>query len=368
MEILHVLNNLGDGGAEALVTDLVVENYTRQKHLNMGVLSLIKPITKTHANRASVIKEKGGFSFESFSNLFVQLIDINSVIMKHDVKVVHAHNLRSAILASIVKVIFNRKINVVFTQHTDRLKRPLFHIIVLKRAIDAYVAICQKSFNDMGLRLGKKGRVIQVPNGIPKFKMTENCYKKPGVINMVTIARFDKKKGYHVLLNAISELNNKGLIGKYHFWLIGDGDIRSDMEKLASELKVSSNVTFLGNVYEARQYLKCFDALVIASDYEGLPISALEAIQAKLPIITTDVGGMSELVKDSLNGYLVPKQDPLALANALEILSDESKLNLLKKGARQTSDKYSISNCLNEYLKTYQSINASLYLSEEMYA
>ena len=117
--------------------------------------------------------------------------------------------------------------------------------------------------------------------------------------------------------------------------LIGEGELRKDLEIRAAEEGVTDRVHFLGDRNDVHELLQGLDLFVLSSVSEGYSLALLEAGAAALPIIATDVGGNSEIIRDGETGRLVPPGDPLVLAKAmLSLLGDPSQARALGKSAR----------------------------------
>jgi glycosyltransferase involved in cell wall biosynthesis len=107
--------------------------------------------------------------------------------------------------------------------------------------------------------------------------------------------------------------------------LIGDGPTRPATERLVAKLGIGDRVDFLGDRNDVEQLLSRSNIFVLASIVDSLPISILEAMRAGLPVIASDVGGISELVKHGETGLLVPPRCVGAMTRALsELLADKS--------------------------------------------
>jgi glycosyltransferase involved in cell wall biosynthesis len=112
---------------------------------------------------------------------------------------------------------------------------------------------------------------------------------RPPVITMV--ARFAPVKDHPTLLRAFANLHPGPCLR-----LVGDGPLRQDCERLAHELGIGDRVEFLGDRDDIPRLLASSDVFVLASKYEMLPLSVLEAMRAGLPVIASDVGGMRETI------------------------------------------------------------------------
>jgi glycosyltransferase involved in cell wall biosynthesis len=137
---------------------------------------------------------------------------------------------------------------------------------------------------------------------------------------VLAVARLDPQKGHRHLLAAATDVPGA------MFVLAGDGPERPALEALASTLGVADRVRFLGTRDDVPELLAASDAVVLPSLYEGLPISALEAMAARRPVVATAIGGTDEAVVDGETGLLVPPADPAALAAALRRVLEDAAL------------------------------------------
>ena len=105
--------------------------------------------------------------------------------------------------------------------------------------------------------------------------------------------------------------------------LVGDGPDRAAVERLAAELGLRDAARLLGTRADVPELLATAHCVLLASDYEGCPLSVLEAMAAGVPVVATAVGGVPEIVADGETGLLTPRGDAQALARALEtVLAD----------------------------------------------
>ncbi len=102
-----------------------------------------------------------------------------------------------------------------------------------------------------------------------------------------------------------------------HFVIVGDGELRADVERLAVSLGVGQSVTFTGWQQDMTAVYSDLDVLAVSSQNEGTPVTLIEAVTARCPVVATAVGGVPDLLSDGALGTLVPPDDAAALADAI---------------------------------------------------
>ena len=120
---------------------------------------------------------------------------------------------------------------------------------------------------------------------------------------------------------------------------------------------IEKNVVFTGNVSNVEDYLAKADIFVMTSDYEGLPLSAIEAMAAGLPIISTRAGGVVNLIQDQVNGILVDIGDEKEITEAiLDLCQNFDKRKQLGDQAKYSVKKYSVENMVHQYEELYKQL------------
>lgn len=162
-----------------------------------------------------------------------------------------------------------------------------------------------------------------------------------------SIGELHVNKGYDCAITAI--INNE-----MHLVLIGDGEERDSLEKLAQESGVSDRVHFLGFVPDAAKYVRAFDTFLLPSLKEGLPYVLLEAGAAYVPIIASDIPGVRDIVLPDFTGILV-ERDPTQIASALKRLEDAHLVHsLTKEMATRVRATFSMKTMLEKTLASYE--------------
>lgn len=140
---------------------------------------------------------------------------------------------------------------------------------------------------------------------------------------LLVLAVLTKRKGVDVLLRALHRLRSTPSLARLQLLVGGDGEESANLQALARELSLESNVRFLGRRKDAGDLLLACDVFVLPSRAEGLGVAALEALGAGRPVIASRVGGLGEMVVDGQCGLLVPAEDEAALAAAIARLEED---------------------------------------------
>ncbi len=159
---------------------------------------------------------------------------------------------------------------------------------------------------------------------------------------VICVGRLTPAKGQHVLLAAISHLRAEGR--RVRLRLIGDGPDRESLTAAALRLGIEDRVTFEGAINQdrIRDFYEEADVFALASFAEGIPVVLMEAMAMEIPCVSTWVAGIPELIRDSMDGLLVPPSDEAALAGAIARLMDDRELRreLGRSGRRRVMEKY----------------------------
>jgi len=160
---------------------------------------------------------------------------------------------------------------------------------------------------------------------------------------LVCVAELHPIKRHHILIEAISELVKN--YPTLRLILIGDGELKSVIEKQIANADLTENIFVLGNITEAARFLKAFDMFVLASKSESYGYVLHEAGLAELPVVATNVGGIPDIIINNQSGLLVPPDDISAIYEAIKKLIDNPDLakslanNLLEKMSARTIEK-----------------------------
>lgn len=159
---------------------------------------------------------------------------------------------------------------------------------------------------------------LELYRAIPEGRPDRGTHEGPVIAN---IGRLGQSKGQHVLLDAAALVLRQRPDAR--FMIVGQGRLDQQLKEQARALGIADRVIFTGLRHDIPTILAQSDIFVLSSFWEGLPLSAVEAMAAARPVVLTDVGGNRELVEPGAQGLIVPPGDPRALADALLLLSND---------------------------------------------
>ncbi len=171
-----------------------------------------------------------------------------------------------------------------------------------------------------------------------------------------SVGRMHRSKDFGNLLTAMVQVRKR--IPAVWLLLVGDGELRSELESRAQTLGLSSVVTFTGIRDDVPDILAALDIFVLPSRWEGLPLVVLEAMAAGLPVVATAVGGTPEVVVDGVTGLLVPPRDPAALAQAITRLlrNPDLRRKMGRAGRERVTEHFSVEQMVRKTESLYEQL------------
>jgi len=247
--------------------------------------------------------------------------DLTRLFKRERVDLVHSHHVGPFLYSALAASVEN--LPHVHTEHSHE-----FYDEPRRRAIGQWmdssarvVAVTEEISQWREAHLGRPCEVIH--NGVPMPSMRGACGEQvrrelglcSGTFVIGCVARLSPEKDHAFLLRAFARL----LQAKPHsqLVLVGDGPEREALERLAGALGVAPRVLFLGRRNDVDRLIRAFDLVTLTSSREGLPLAILEAMSHAVPVVTTAVGGLPDLLRDG-GGRLVSHGDIEGLAMALE--------------------------------------------------
>jgi glycosyltransferase involved in cell wall biosynthesis len=199
---------------------------------------------------------------------------------------------------------------------TENLKVRAYHMLdqFLMRAADTVIVMSGRHLRDLAAR-DRDVRLIHNAVLFPAEEGAPARDNREGVAHLLVMGRLSSEKGVDVLLNAYGRLVGSGL--QLHLDVVGDGPDRASLEALAVQLHIAGQVTFHGHQADPKPFYRGADVLIIPSRSEGLPNVLLEAIAHGLPVVSTRVGAVPEVLTDSNVGLLCDIGDVAGMQSAI---------------------------------------------------
>jgi len=207
--------------------------------------------------------------------------------------------------------------------------------------------------------------LLVVPNGIDlkddvaesDRELIRSEYGIPAdAIVVGTVGRLAEVKRQDRLLKAAAELS----LGNRKLWvlIVGEGPERDRLVQLATSLGIQERVRLVGYQSQPNRFLRAMDLFVLTSRSEGLPISLLEAWASRLPVISTNVGGVPDVISEGIDGLIVPNDDGLGLAVAIsKLLGDaDSAKRLGMAGLKVVTERFSLATMARTYETEYRAL------------
>ncbi len=323
-----------------------------------------------------------------FRKDLITFFKIAKILFKEKPDIVHTHMAKAGAVSRAAVLFYNfvsrKKIKTVHTYHGhvlegyfSPLKSKLFISIekILAKITDAIVAISQTQKWELTEKYrvssSNKTHIINLGFNFLKFidnKNTKGSFRRKIGVNendflIGIIGRLVPIKNHHMFIDSAKILLNKHKThesGAIKFVIVGDGELRCWLENYTKKLGISGDFIFTGWVKSVEQVYADLDILALTSINEGTPVSIIEGMASSVPVITTGVGGVKDLLGDidpaqkaeggfkvCERGILCPKNDAMAFANGIEYI--------LKLGVDSTSSK--VEDARNFVLEQYSEKN-----------
>jgi len=188
---------------------------------------------------------------------------------------------------------------------------------------DHFIAVSEAG-RSLGIEAGvaRSDQISVIPYGVPDIGGSDDLRSTEGPVVLAMAAGFREQKDHQTLFDALTRLGDLD----WRLELLGDGPLQDDVEAMVRDRQLGERVNFAGMVPSVAPYFQRAHIKVLATHWEGLPISILEAMTCSLPVVASDVAGVSEQVIDGSTGFVVPPKDPDALATALRRLITDADM------------------------------------------
>jgi N-acetyl-alpha-D-glucosaminyl L-malate synthase BshA len=239
---------------------------------------------------------------------------------------------------------------------------PAYHSIntLSVEKADAVTAVSSFMAREAYERLGLNSDIQVIPNFVDTNVFSpapcDDLETNFGEFIVTHVSNFRPVKRIQDLIYAMKIISKEA--PDVRLVLVGDGPERHNVERLISQLDLKEKVILTGFRSDVPNLLRCSDAVVICSETESAPLTLLEGLSCGLPVVATNVGGIPEILKDGVNGFLVEPKHPEEIADRLLLLnSDKNLRSRLSIEARKTIEKkYTAEKVVHQYEKIYNRV------------
>ena len=360
---MHIVPMLGPGGAERVAVH-IVRGLNPQRY-EVAVVSIwrrvgcdIEQILDEFGTRVDYLGKGKGFDGRTYHKLHRVLKDY-----RPDIVHTHLQVLRYA-LPSLVLLRDMRTLHTVHNLAEREVESrarciqsyALSHGVIPVAVSDEVAVSVERLYGVEDCRV--------IPNGIPTSQ-----YANPQVsrsewraregfgeddVLFACVARFAPQKNHSALLKSFAQ--GPACDPNAHLILVGEGELREQLKEQAKSLDLSKQIHFLGLRTDIPDVLGASDVFVLSSDYEGNPLSVMEAMASGLPVISTQAGGVPDLFTDGKEGFLHPVGDSQAFANSMTFLlgSPAARQLMGAAAAQRAKENFDVSKMVREYEQLYE--------------
>jgi glycosyltransferase involved in cell wall biosynthesis len=366
MRLLFIFTGLDYGGAEKMLltncTYLITQGYP------IKVVTLIKPQALISDFNALGI-EVEALNIKGYKDLLYALLKYKTIVKKFQPHLIHAHMVHANLFSRIAAIFPGEKIPLVNTSHDPNFKKNKYRNFLYRITnwrVDYITAISYESYkNYCDYTKVDTNKICYLDNFVDTdhFKkdslqriQSRKSLKIEGQFAWIAIGSFYEQKDYPNLLNAF-----KILVRDYPdviLLILGRGPLENKIIEMVKDLGLQEKVQLLGVRDDVAGILNVADAFVMSSAWEGQPIALLEAAASGLPIVATDVGGNSSIVKGK-NGFLVRARDHYELYKGMSKIMqmDQESLNQMGNESRLiVVENYAVSSMVKKFINIYSTL------------
>lgn len=371
--VMHLIESEGVYGAE-----WVLLNLSEQMKKNSAFKPVIGCIVQSPLEKSDLFDRACEMGIESEKlvirngRVHTDMPAAAKRLREKRIDIIHSHGYKPSIYGYVFRKMTG--ISVMATCHLwFRDGRPFkYHVMTaiemfLYRFFPVVVSVSEPIKNQLISKGVPEERIRVIGNGIFVEKYTEGGAAKrksvrkalgvkPGEFVVTTVGRLNVQKNQAVIIEAADLLQKTGK--KYRFFIVGEGELRFDLERQIEEKNLSARVHLPGFRKDIDGLLHASDAFILTSRDEGLPMSFLEAVASGTPIITTAVGNIPQIISHGKTGFIIRGDDPEHTARMIEyVCQHESEAQGVARAAYDVvKQKYSTEAMFKEYESVYRHI------------
>ncbi|MFH1459647.1 MAG: glycosyltransferase [Candidatus Omnitrophota bacterium] len=324
INIVHIVEDLKTGGLERVIAGIVTGIDPERFNLKIWCLFRGGDIYDELKAQGVNVEILGMQSHRDIGFMFKLIRRLK----ENNIHIIHTHGYTGTTLGRIAGIIAGVKIILAHVHSTywDFSFKQLCIEKILSLATDKIICCSESVANFVkGREKVNKDKVTVIYNGVDldKFILKDNQITDKDEYVIGCIASLFAHKGHKYLLAAIKSLISD-CSKKIRLILVGEGQLKDELQDYCRKLGIEKNVKFVGNVLDISEILKGFDIVVLpSSEREGLGIALLEAMAVGIPIIGTTIGGIPEIIQNGINGILIEPKNSGSLASAINSMLDD---------------------------------------------
>jgi glycosyltransferase involved in cell wall biosynthesis len=325
LRITFVISSLSAGGAERVAA--VLANYWARIGHCVTFITIdsvrtdfyrLEPSVRRHA--LGLLRDSNGWHGYLLNNL-IRLQRLRGVISETSPDVVVSFMDVTNVM--VLLAMFRSSIPIVVSERIDPRRKPLGVILeLLRRKLYPRargIVVQTKHVATWAHKLSENAKVFVIPNAVarPKHVRVETQFPSKPAYTLLGMGRLDRQKGFDLLIEAFARCKDS-----HPTWtlrIVGDGPERQHLDRLAIEHAIADRVNIDSVIENPEEAFQSADLFVLSSRYEGFPNVLLEAMSFGLPVISCECpSGPAEIIRDGLDGILVPSENVSELAVAID--------------------------------------------------
>lgn len=340
MKIAYLYTGMNMGGAQVVMLDLVKNSKSNCIPIIVtdgGILfDKYKEIYRSY---------KVPFKNKKIVNIFKSIYMLSKIVIEEKIDIIHSHHRYTTFIALLVSKIV--KVKVIHTEHNVFLNKNKVNL--RGKNVIAVSKKVQENMKSNGIN-----NSVVIYNGID-IQENNKC-RNDKCKNICFIGRLSKQKGILEFLDVFKNILNEH--PQLILNIVGDGELKKDLERKITILGLGNNVKIYGYREDVIDIITNMDLFVMPSLYEGLPITMLEIMSQRKILIANDVGGISEVIKDSQNGFLCEPNDYGQLEEKIKYTIDNfQNLNYIEDNAYNTiKSQFTKDKMIKSYFEYYNTI------------
>ena len=363
LNLIQVVFSLDVGGVEKLIVEMA--RKINREQFNFSVCCLTK-----NGELSNQLEKEGVEIFylgkkEGFD--LGLIFRLAWLLRKQKADILHTHDNSTLLYGTLAAKLAGVK-TLINTEHGGvyfESKRKKLINKALWKLNNKVTCVSQDIENDL-IKMGlNRGKTLVIQNGID-LEPFKNEINKPDIRKKLgfndsdfivcTVGRLSKEKNHKLFIEMAVAVS--AVLNNAKFLIIGDGSLKEELMAYARSRSIAEKIIFAGQRNDIPELLKATDCFVLTSDYESFGLVLLEAMAAGTPVVTTNAGGIEEIVISGKTGLVVQKNDVQGLSSSIIRLANNpiEREMLAKEASSLVGNRYSIDKMIYAYQELYRSL------------